>query len=211
MQITDEIVREEIDAFYELQTADQLQAISDPIRYRIILLLRQQAMTGAQLSRALNLSRARAHYYLKTLVDSGLVRFRGERLDNGLVGKYYRAIANYFSYDKLAGELSKMNPTDPKAIQIFKSINAFAITLLETNRSDMKITEELARAYYFNLDTNLTEEQHNDILCEIRELVNHLVAIKRENSAHPTPEARLNFRTTLFFTPIPQNPLPEEE
>jgi hypothetical protein len=167
-------------------------------------------MTGAQLSRALNLSRARAHYYLKTLVDSGLVRFRGERIDNGLVGKYYRAIANYFSYDQLAGELAKMNPSDPKAIQIIKSINDFSITLLEMNRSDMKISEELAQAYYFNLDTSLTEEQHNDILCEIRALVNHLVAIKRENSAHPNPDARLNFRTTLFYSPIPKNPLPRE-
>lgn len=207
MEMTEEIIREEIDVRFELQTADQLQAISDPIRYRMILLLRKEAMTGAQLSRALNLSRARAHYYLKTLVDSGLVCFRGERFDNGLVGKYYRAIASYFSYDHLAEKLSKMNPSDPEAITIIKSINQFATTLLETNRDDIQVSKELARAYYSNLDTSLTEEQYHTIVCEIRNLVNHLVAIKKENSAKRLDETNHSFRTTIFFSPIPKDPM----
>ncbi|MCE5207081.1 MAG: winged helix-turn-helix domain-containing protein [Chloroflexi bacterium] len=205
MEIDDKIIQEEIEDHFELQTADQLQAISDPIRYRMILLLREKAMTGAQLSRALGLSRARAHYYLKTLVDSGLVRFRGDRLDNGLIGKYYRTIASYFSYDHLADRGYQMDPTDPEAIKIYKAINDFAITLLETSRSDMKVSEELARAYHFNLDTSLTEEQYKSILNEIRTIVNHLLAIKHENLHQHNQNAPLNFRTTILFTPIPKN------
>ena len=69
---------EEIAPRFELKTIEQLQAVAEPIRYRMVLLLREQPMTGAQLARALGLSRARAHYYLKSLVDSGLVAFRGE-------------------------------------------------------------------------------------------------------------------------------------
>lgn len=209
LELNDDRIEEEIEAQYELQTVEQLQAISDPIRYRMILLLRTKAMTGAQLARAMNLSRPRAHYYLKTLVDSGLVRFLGERIDNGMIGKYYRAIANYFSYDQLAAR-SRENPTSPESLQIFKSITDFAMTVLETSRDNIHVSEDMALGYHFTFETGLTTEQHKMIVGEIRALVEHLIAIKKLNHAQKARNANLHFRTTIFFTPSPRNPIQDD-
>jgi DNA-binding transcriptional ArsR family regulator len=198
---------QEIASHFELETVEQLQAISDPIRYRMVLLLREKAMTGAQLARALGLSRSRAHYYLKTLVDSGLVTLRGEKIDNGLIGKYYRSIANYFSYDRLASQSREKPADDPASILIYKAISNFALTVLETSRDNILQSEELARGYHFNFESDLTEEQYNIIINEIKTLADHLIKIKHENQQKRDPNASLLFRTTVFFTPIPRNPI----
>jgi len=208
-EICNDEITEEIDSHFELEKVEQLQAISDPIRYRMILLLRNKAMTGAQLARALNLSRSRAHYYLKTLVDSDLVRYRGEKIDNGMIGKYYRARASYFSYDNLASQSREVPPSDPLAVQIFKAISDFAVTVLETSRNNIHVSEEMARGYHFNFETNLTEAQYDAILGEIRSIVDHLIAIKRQNQLSKD-KANLHFRTTIFFTPTPRNPIQSE-
>jgi len=205
-ELNDNFLDEDIEALYELETVEQLQAISDPIRYRIILLLRDKSMTGAQLARALELSRPRAHYYLKTLIDVGLVSFQGERVDNGMIGKYYRAIANYFSYDHLANQ-SRVDPTSPESLQIFKSITDFAMTVLETSRDDIHVSEDMARGYHFTFESNLTEEQYESILSEIRTMVDHLISYKKENHAQKNKDANLHFRTTIFFTPSLRNPI----
>ena len=196
---------DEIAAHFEMETVEQLQAISDPIRYRMVQLLREKSMTGAQLARALNLSRPRAHYYLKTLVDSSLVTLVGEKIENGMVGKYYRSIANYFSYDNLAMESREKSADDPEMLLIYKAISDFALTLLETSRDNILQSEELVKGYHFNFETTLTEEQHTLINNEIRALAEHLIQIKHENRQKRDPEANLHFRTTVFFTPVPRS------
>lgn len=194
---------------YELENIEQLQAMSEPIRYRMIQMLREKAMTGAQLARALKISRQRAHYYLKTLVSVGLVEFKEERISNGMIGKYYRAIANYFSYDDLAAQSREKPPGDPSALEMYKAISNFALTMLDTSRDNiMRIRSEshasLARGFHFNFDANMTEEQYKTIYSELREVSDHLMEIKHQNAGLEHTETRSLFRTTILFTPIPR-------
>jgi len=198
---------EDIKPRFELETVEQLQAVSDPIRYRMILLLRESAMTGAQLARALDLSRSRAHYYLKSLVDSNLVVFRGEKIANGMIGKYYRAIANYFSYDNLASRTIDQNAEGTEAIQIYKAISDFAITMMETSRDLLRSDALAQRGYHFSIEANLTEDQYEEVMTEIRKIVQHLVEMKSKNHKQKREDASLPFRTTIFFTPVPGNPM----
>ncbi|MCJ7624135.1 MAG: helix-turn-helix domain-containing protein [Anaerolineaceae bacterium] len=171
-------------------------------------MLRKKAMTGAQLARAMNISRPRAHYYLKTLLSVGLVVFKEERISNGMIGKYYRALANYFSYDDLAAQSREKTASDPSAIEIFKAISNFALTVMETSRDNILKSNSLAnlaRGFHFNFDADLSEAQSETILKELRAVAEHLMEIKRQNSALRKPEPLSNFRTTIFFTPIPAN------
>ncbi|MEM5776492.1 MAG: helix-turn-helix domain-containing protein, partial [Anaerolineaceae bacterium] len=84
---------------YRLETVDQLKAISKPIRWRMLVLLIENPMTGSQLARALDIPRNTAHYHLHILEEAGLVTFEEERLNSGLVEHYYRAIAHIFLSD----------------------------------------------------------------------------------------------------------------
>jgi DNA-binding transcriptional ArsR family regulator len=201
---------EEINPRYELETVEQLQAISEPIRYRMILMLRERAMTGAQLARSLDLSRPRAHYYLKSLAEVGLVKLKGAKISNGMIGKYYRAIANYFSYDSLAAQWREKQPGDPEALKIFKAISDFALTVLETSRDNIMQSEELARGYHSNFETALTEEQYESIMTDLRNIYERLMEIRRQNHTDENLPPTTTFRTTIFFTPMPRPAAPQE-
>jgi DNA-binding transcriptional ArsR family regulator len=209
-QDTNDWQDEEISPRFELESVEQLQAISEPIRYRMILLLRDKAMTGAQLARSLHLSRPRAHYYLKSLADVGLVKLRGEQVSNGMIGKYYRAIANYFSYDCLAAQWRERQPGDPEALKIFKAISDFALTVLETSRDNILQSEELARGYHSNFETALTVEQYESILTDLRNIYDRLMEIRRQNRANKSLSPTTTFRTTIFFTPMPRPAAPQD-
>ena len=203
----------EIPDYYELENADQLLAISDPIRYKMILYLREKSMTGAQLARKLNMSRPRAHYHLKILVNTGLVELEEERIINGMIGKFYQAIAHYFSYDNLTEKIKEKNPGDPEAINTYKAISAFAFTVLETSRDNLvndRHEEDLAEAFQFNFDSNLTFEQFEIIRQELRDVASHLMQMKKENKS-PEKTGLQNFRTTIFFTPLPKITIENDE
>jgi DNA-binding transcriptional ArsR family regulator len=209
-----DIPKDQIMASYELENIEQLQAMSEPIRYRMIQMLREKAMTGAQLARALDISRPRAHYFLKTLVSTGLVVFKEERISNGMIGKYYRALANYFSYDDLAALSREKPPGDPSAVKTFKAISNFALTVLEASRDNILRRESLAslaRGYHSIFDVNLSEEQYETILQELRAVAEHLMEIKRQNSKVRESNIHPIFRTTILFTPIPGNISEENE
>ena len=68
---------------YYLENIEQLEAISDPIRFRMYSQM-MEPKTGAQLARALDISRARAHYHLGILKECGLAVFHGKGMSHGI-------------------------------------------------------------------------------------------------------------------------------
>lgn len=76
-----------------LETLDQLKAVSDSLRMEIITLLVREAYTGKQLSTLLSLSASKVHYHLKELENHGFVEVVRTEEKNGIVQKFYRAVA----------------------------------------------------------------------------------------------------------------------
>lgn len=74
----------------------QLKAFAHPTRVRILELLIDQPMTVKQLGDLLGMSAARAHYHLKFLERTGLLRLVERREKAGVVEKYYRAASRKY-------------------------------------------------------------------------------------------------------------------
>ncbi len=74
----------------------QLKSFSHPTRIRILELLIADPMTTKQLGDALGMSPAQAHYHLKFLERSGLVRQVFQREKAGVIEKYYRAASRKY-------------------------------------------------------------------------------------------------------------------
>lgn len=75
---------------------NQLRALSDPLRAEMMMHLVMRAYTGQQLSEILSIPRGKIHYHLKELEKNGLVQIVKTEEKNGIVQKFYQAVAADF-------------------------------------------------------------------------------------------------------------------
>jgi DNA-binding transcriptional ArsR family regulator len=93
-----------IDRFpdYELEDVliveepEQLRALGDVLRARIITLLRERAASTTELAEALGVPKGTAGHHLKVLEKAGLVRVVRTRKVRALTEKYYGRVARLF-------------------------------------------------------------------------------------------------------------------
>jgi DNA-binding transcriptional ArsR family regulator len=94
---------EQIDSIpetYELETLEQLRAIADELRTRIVEALAHRPMTVTQLGELLGQAPAKIHYHVRELERVGLVRLVATREKSGILEKYYRAVARSLTASK---------------------------------------------------------------------------------------------------------------
>lgn len=94
-----------------LTTHEQLKALADPFRSELLLRLMEKPKTGQQLTEVFNLSRARIHYHLKELEKNELVEIVHKEEKNGIVQKFYQAVASGFVPDQSLIPYSDMTET----------------------------------------------------------------------------------------------------
>ncbi|HEX6778577.1 MAG TPA: winged helix-turn-helix domain-containing protein, partial [Ktedonobacterales bacterium] len=88
---------EDIPETYQLETIEQMRALAEELRIRIIEALGRQAMTSKQLALLLGEAPARVHYHLHELEKVGLVNLVDIREKGNMLEKYYRAVARNIS------------------------------------------------------------------------------------------------------------------
>lgn len=103
---------------YEIASIEQLRAIADVLRTRIMELLRERPMTVTQIAEILSLAPARVHYHVRELEKVGLVRLVETREKGGILEKYYQPIARNIV---VAADLLLAAPTD----EVMDSITAW--------------------------------------------------------------------------------------
>jgi DNA-binding transcriptional ArsR family regulator len=82
--------------FHIIDTPEGLKAFTDPLRLRVLNILRQRAATNQQVADALGEPHAKVLYHVRILLDAGLIRLVDQQIKGGNVEKYYRSIANLF-------------------------------------------------------------------------------------------------------------------
>ncbi|MFY0544635.1 ArsR/SmtB family transcription factor [Brevibacillus sp. H7] len=85
-----------------IETLDQMKAMSDPLRLQILTHLIKEEYTGKQLATLLSISASKIHYHLKELENHGLIEVVRTEEKNGIVQKFFRAVAYDF---KISEEL----------------------------------------------------------------------------------------------------------
>ncbi|MDU3135989.1 MAG: winged helix-turn-helix domain-containing protein [Anaerococcus prevotii] len=79
-----------------LDTLEEINIVSDPIRLKIIMTLGATPKTAQDLSDALGVSRSKIHYHLKILEQNGIVEVVDTDLINGITQKYFLPVAKAF-------------------------------------------------------------------------------------------------------------------
>jgi DNA-binding transcriptional ArsR family regulator len=86
---------EDLPEIYHLESIEQVRALADELRLRIVDLLLGQALTVTQLGKLLGVAPARVHYHVRELERVGLLRLVETREKGGILEKYYRAVARH--------------------------------------------------------------------------------------------------------------------
>ena len=81
----------------------RLRASAHPVRLRILSLLTAEAMSAAEVARALDLTHANASYHLRVLHDAGELVVEGEEKIRGGIAKRYRYDASRGLSDRASG------------------------------------------------------------------------------------------------------------
>lgn len=88
---------DDLPKIYYLESVEQLRAVSDNLRIRILEVLERRPMTVTQVGDRLGLAPAKVHYHVRELERVGLVRLVETREKGGVLEKYYRAVAQGLS------------------------------------------------------------------------------------------------------------------
>lgn len=82
-----------------LTTAQQVKAIADPLRARILGIIQHQPATAKQLADRLGVAPGSIGHHLQILEAAGLAQIVARRLVHGIVAKYYTRTARIFTFE----------------------------------------------------------------------------------------------------------------
>lgn len=155
---------------FKITSHEQLKAISTPLRTKILMNLVKKEYTGQQLAELLGITRNNIYFHLKELEKHGVIHIVKKEEKNGIVQKYYKAVAKRFVPDEMllpnielieAAKrvfIETTNLTKEKILNAPKS--AFE---LETSGS---IWKNIAKTY----QCETTEEQFTEFLKDFRKI-----------------------------------------
>jgi DNA-binding transcriptional ArsR family regulator len=110
----------------EINDLEALKIMSDPLRIRLVDLLRRAPATVKQLAAALEMAPRSLYYHINLLQRHGLIRVVATRMVSGIQEKTYRATAYLFAYTDLAvaGGSDSMEQVREVVVSSFFSITS---------------------------------------------------------------------------------------
>ena len=114
---------------YNLETLEQLRAVADDLRLRILERLALQAMTVTQLAGVMGEVPAKLHYHVRELEKVGLLKLVETREKGGILEKYYRAVAKGIN---VPDTLFQGLPPDEAAAALTEIISPFFQGVIRT-------------------------------------------------------------------------------
>src|ERR687892_1869900 len=96
MSINTPVPDYELEDTIELTTAEQVRAISDPLRTTILGLLHERAATVTELAEAVKRPKSTVAHHVKVLSDAGLLKVVRTRRVRAIDERFYGRIARMF-------------------------------------------------------------------------------------------------------------------
>jgi len=119
---------------YAFESIEQVRAMADELRIRIVDQLVIQPMTVTQVGEALGVHPNKIHYHVRELERAGLVRLVETREKSGILEKYYRPVARNFN---VPDDLLRTTPPDEIISAVHEFLQVVNQSLLDALRRDI--------------------------------------------------------------------------
>ena len=124
---------------YDLATIEQVRAMADELRIRIIKQLTSQAMTVTQLAELFGEAPNKLHYHVRELERVGLLKKVETREKGAILEKYYRTVARNINVPK--NLLSGM-PPDEAVAMLNEIIQPFFQRIMRATEQMIRLSPE---------------------------------------------------------------------
>lgn len=150
---------------FTISTIQQLKAISDPMRTKILGIIQNQPATAKQIADRLGASPGAIGHHLHVLEEAGLAKVVARRITRGIVANYYTRTARIFDYE-LSPELIGHESLGLDVMTTARNELAEAVVSIQDDpyRSDgfphIRLSPERARMYSERLQALIDEILH---------------------------------------------------
>lgn len=184
-----------------LTEMEQVKALADPLRTRVLEALCQKPMTTKQVALQLGEKPTKLYHHVEILERAGLVQLVETRPNRGTVEKYYQAVARQFALDrKLLAAMPGASAPGAEIADLFT--NALEETINEIRESAeaglLKPQEDRMTAILSRGQVCATKEQMDRLLQTLQAWLEECrTANDQRGAAH--------YRLTIAFYPV-KNP-----
>ncbi len=161
---------EDIPETYQLETIEQMRALAEELRIRIIEALGQQAMTAKQVATLLDEAPAKVHYHLHELEKVGLVNLVDIREKGNMLEKYYRAVAKNISASETLFQRAPSDETIALIREFFQQISQRFMRVL-ADALKRQAWEEHISLHLTGEQLWMTREEYQQLVKQISTLV----------------------------------------
>jgi DNA-binding transcriptional ArsR family regulator len=183
-----------------LRTLEEVRALSDPLRLRIMDCLRDGPLTVGQVAQRLGEKTTKLYYHFADLEKQGLIEAVETRQRGNLLEKYYLPVAKYFQVD------SAIYQSGPEALgEFFKGVRQ----MLDRTAQNLKQAIDAQRfTENETADAILTFRKGRMTATEVSEFRERLGALIREFSERDRgPDATIPIAlAVVFHTTTPEPP-----
>ncbi|HEX8033773.1 MAG TPA: helix-turn-helix domain-containing protein [Ktedonobacterales bacterium] len=117
---------------FMINDLETLNVVADPLRVRILDLLRGQPQTVKQLNEVLRIGVSKLYYHVRLLEQHHLIRVYETRVVNGILEKHYQATAYKLSVDHALFSSSTATSSSTAGLDVFLS------AVLDETRKDIQ-------------------------------------------------------------------------
>lgn len=154
----------ELPAKLPITSIEQMKAIADPTRDRILGIIQQQPVTAKQIAAMLKMAPGTINHHLQVLEAAGLAKVVARRLIRGIVAKYYTRTARIFEY-RFAPEVAEHESLDLQMLtnarnEYAESLAAgedYLSSIQEISSPRARLSAERARFFHERLNTLINE------------------------------------------------------
>lgn len=187
---------------YTIRDLEQVKAMADPLRTRIIEAMRDGPRTAKQVAELLGEKPTRLYHHVDALERVGILRLVETRRNRGTLEKYYEPVARLFIVDRQLFAPERGTEADEAATAI-QSVTADMLRetmeeIREGIASRRIPLQDRSRAEMARVAVRAAPERIAEIMGKVHALLEDVQA----EGADVDTEVQLEYRLTIAFYPV---------
>lgn len=154
---------------YEIETVEQMRAMADLLRIRIVDSLKKRAMTVTQLGEELGLAPAKVHYHVRELERVGLLELVETREKGGILEKYYQPIAYEISVNRMLLSVSR-DESQAMLRALFDQLSDGYLSAFRRAVENQDVTQADCMVLLLS-HLSMTDDEQHQLLAQIDKLI----------------------------------------